>query len=131
LARIGRDGTIERVIELTEIMDGQVNGFLVEGQEHILIWGRFHSVHGIRREGIARLKLEIPIRIHSLRLTPDNGISLVIAASERQHYVLENSVDLREWTPVSTHLATSARLEVIGRTPPDARSGYYRVRTHP
>jgi hypothetical protein len=88
-------------------------------------------VHGIRREGIARLKLEVPIRMHALKLTAENGLSFVVAAAEGRQYILERSMDLREWTPVSTNLATSARLELTGRAEPDARSGYYRVRTHP
>jgi hypothetical protein len=83
----------------------------VQPDGNILIVGSFTAVNGTRRNGLARLHGDPPLRFVPTGSSMNGAFQLTLATQPGKTYFLQNSIDLLNWGPVSTNIASGFSLE--------------------
>ncbi len=99
----------------------------IQEDGQIIIVGRFTSVNGIRRNGIARLNGDPPLRFVPARPLVNGAFRLTLATQPGKSYVLQSSIDLLNWIPVNTNIASGFWLEFEDANAAGVRQRFYRA----
>lgn len=67
-------------------------------------------------------------RFDSISRNPDGSIQIVLEGYRNGAYVVEASVDLNTWTPVSTNRVRGGRILIEDRRAAEVPMQFYRVR---
>ena len=117
VTRLNADGSLDMDFDIgtgfvSDIGTASVNAITVQPDGQVLVSGNFISVNGFDRAGIVRLnggvnylKLTPPVR------SPVGSWRLGLTARPSRRYLLEASIDLVNWLPVSTQTATGFTFE--------------------
>jgi len=95
---------------------GAIRTFVQQPDGILVVGGAFNEINGIPRRRLARLEADgWPQGVFELRVRLDpvtGGLCLALPPEIEWPYVVEQSVDLRVWTPVATNTAPWTGLEL-------------------
>jgi uncharacterized delta-60 repeat protein len=129
IARFNPDGSVDTSFDPgTGASPQSVHALAIQRDLKVLMGGAFTDVDRQTRRGVARLIGDLPPRIQSVQLMPDQRVEVLVLAQPEQSYVLEVSNDTLNWGPLATNLSQTSLLNFIDRTSPDVERRFYRVR---
>jgi uncharacterized delta-60 repeat protein len=110
IARLNSDGTADPNWTIT--CDGTVKTIAIDNDGDILIGGAFSKVGEAQHRGIARLHADAKNNT-TLAATNVNGrFTAYLAAETGKTYDVEASTDFRNWTRLTTAVASTAGVEI-------------------
>ena len=135
VARLNEDGSLDDTFDTGGGISGviaprggrSVAAAAIQEDGQIIIVGRFTSVNGIRRNGIARLNGNPPLRFVPTRPLVNGAFRLTLATQPGNTYVLQSSIDLLNWIPVNTNIASGFWLEFEDANAAGVRQRFYRA----
>jgi hypothetical protein len=135
VARLRPDGVSDALWQTQLGVGGyypETSALLLQPDGQAILAGRWQSIGGVPRPGIARLNNDaIASRLVAGRITPQGYFQFSVQGYAGVHYVLEASADLMDWTPLIALVHPGGQLEVFD---PDARNfpqRFYRARIEP
>src|SRR5207244_8790136 len=99
----------------------------VQADGDIVITGNFTAVNGTRRNGLARLHGDPPLRFVPTGWLRNGAFQLTLATQPGKTYFLQSSIDLLNWIPLSTNIASGFALEFQDPNAPRVRPHFHRA----
>jgi uncharacterized delta-60 repeat protein len=97
VARLNADGSLDPGFDIGTGTDALVKAVAILPSGDILMGGRFTSVNGVVRFGLARLRGGEPLRILSIQHSPGGPTDLSVTGRAGINYELQASSDLASW----------------------------------
>jgi hypothetical protein len=103
LARITADGQVEQN-SFVDLVPADVTALAIDHAGNILVAGRFNSIAGQSRHGLARIVTQSTseTRISAARVTPGGLLEIQIEAAANKALKIQTSSDLQTWTEYTT-----------------------------
>ena len=130
-ARLNIDGALDTTFDPGRGANNTVFSMTVLADDDILIAGDFTSVGGLPRQGVARIQGSIPgpAPFGFAGVSRDGGIlRLKAQAPTGRVCVLQRSVDLKNWTAVSTNAAVAGQVQFSVPVDPAVSARYFRIK---
>ena len=134
IARLNADGSPDTAFDPGTGVTGRgpaisdtVNAVAVQPDGDILIAGSFTAVNGTRRNGLARLHGDPPLRFVPTGWLRNGAFQLTLATQPGKTYFLQSSIDLLNWSPLSTNIASGFALEFQDPNAASVGQRFYRA----
>ena len=134
IARLNADGSPDTAFDPGTGVTGRgpaisdtVNAVAVQPDGDILIAGSFTAVNGTRRNGLARLHGDPPLRFVPTDWLRNGAFQLTLATQPGKTYFLQGSIDLLNWSPLSTNIASGFALEFQDSNAAGVGQRFYRA----
>ena len=130
-ARLNADGSVDPMFQTGRGADNTVYAIALLPAGDIILGGAFTSVNGYPRNGVAKLYANFhPPHFDWVRV---QGSSLIFQLScvPGWNYVLQQTVDLKTWQPLSTNTAAGSVLTLTAPIPAGTNQLFFRALMQP
>jgi len=131
LARLHPDGTEDLAFDpgagLGPLMDPGNEHLFALADGKILVTGEFKSVNELPLPMIARLNGDLEFRITEMQKFERGKVQLTSTSRKGKKYMLQTSVDFKQWTVLGSYTASGKVLETEFIPMADESHRYYRI----
>lgn len=115
LARLNPDGTDDPTFPVGTGADAPIYALTALSDGGLVLGGNFQRFDGLRRPYLARLQgtaLAHPLQFLNVTPTGPGQVRLRLAGTVGQHFQLQTSSDLKQWSTVQSATLTAATIEI-------------------
>jgi len=132
IARLNTGGTLDAAFNPGTGTDGSVYAVALQADGRVVIGGDFTTVNGSPRRGVARLGGDTVTTLtasrFSLPIIGTQNVQLVLTTEPGATYVIDASVNLLNWIPLTTNTAAGSTLTYTDTNAPGFNVRFYRAR---
>jgi uncharacterized delta-60 repeat protein len=128
LARLNIDGSLDSTFDAGSGPNDSVGTLVVQNDRKILVAGKFSSLHGTPRNGLARLNGDhLASHLDPPRRMGNGQFQVVFYGENQAQYALLASSNLVDWISITNFTASSGAMPIVDPTASPPPKRFYRA----